>query len=77
MTVHKSQGSEFDHVSLLLPQEDSAVLSRELVYTALTRARQTVNILSTQPVLQQAVLRRHQRESGLAQLLANIRQTLS
>lgn len=77
MTVHKSQGSEFDHVSLLLPQEDSAVLSRELVYTALTRARQTVNILATQPVLQQAVLHRHQRESGLAQLLANIRQTIS
>jgi len=69
MTVHKSQGSEFDHISLLLPEEDSAVLSRELVYTALTRARQTVQILSTQPVLQQAVQRRHQRESGLAKLL--------
>lgn len=73
MTVHKSQGSEFDHIALLLPEEDSAVLSRELVYTALTRARQTVQILSTQPVLQQAVLRRHQRESGLAQLLHGIK----
>ncbi|HCD05428.1 MAG TPA: exodeoxyribonuclease V subunit alpha, partial [Methylophaga sp.] len=69
MTVHKSQGSEFDHIALLLPEEDSVVLSRELVYTALTRARQTVQILSTQPVLQQAVQRRHQRESGLAKLL--------
>lgn len=69
MTVHKSQGSEFDQIALLLPEEESAVLSRELVYTALTRARQTVQILSTQPVLKQAVQRRHQRESGLAQLL--------
>ncbi|MDO8826121.1 exodeoxyribonuclease V subunit alpha [Methylophaga sp.] len=71
MTVHKSQGSEFDHIALLLPEEDAAVLSRELVYTALTRARQSVQILSTQPVLKQAVQRRHQRESGLAKLLSN------
>lgn len=70
MTVHKSQGSEFDHVALLLPEEDVTVLSRELVYTALTRARQSVQILSRLPVLQQAVMRRHQRESGLANLLA-------
>jgi len=70
MTVHKSQGSEFDHIGLILPEEDSAVLSRELVYTAVTRARQSVRILSTQPVLQQAVQRRHQRESGLAKLLS-------
>lgn len=72
MTVHKSQGSEFDHIALLLPEEDSAVLSRELVYTALTRARQTVQILSTQSILKQAVQRRHQRESGLAKLLSNV-----
>lgn len=71
MTVHKSQGSEFDHIALLLPEEESAVLSRELVYTALTRARQSVQILSPTPVLKQAVTRRHQRESGLAQLLSD------
>ncbi|MCB2426471.1 exodeoxyribonuclease V subunit alpha [Methylophaga pinxianii] len=71
MTVHKSQGSEFEHIALLLPEEDSAVLSRELIYTALTRARQTVQILSTPAILQQAVQRRHQRESGLSKLLHN------
>lgn len=69
MTVHKSQGSEFDHIALLLPEDDSAVLSRELIYTALTRARQTVQILSSETVLQQAVTRRYERESGLRGLL--------
>ena len=44
MTVHKSQGSEFDEVLLILPDRDSPVLTRELVYTALTRARKTVTI---------------------------------
>lgn len=69
MTVHKSQGSEFEHISLLLPEEDSPLLSRELIYTALTRARQRLQILSTAPILQNAIEREHQRESGLAQLL--------
>jgi len=40
MTVHKSQGSEFDHVTLVLPEHPSPMLTRELVYTAITRARQ-------------------------------------
>jgi exodeoxyribonuclease V alpha subunit len=39
MTVHKSQGSEFEHVALLLPERDSRVLTRELVYTGITRAK--------------------------------------
>ena len=38
MTVHKSQGSEFDHIALLLPEKDNPLLTRELIYTALTRA---------------------------------------
>jgi exodeoxyribonuclease V alpha subunit len=65
MTVHKSQGSEFEHVWLLLPEADSAVLSRELVYTGITRARSQVAVLGPQAVLRQAVARGNRRASGL------------
>ncbi|MCX4192816.1 exodeoxyribonuclease V subunit alpha [Methylophaga sp. OBS1] len=65
MTVHKSQGSEFDAISILLPDEISPILNRELLYTAITRARKTLNILATEPVLRHTIHTRHQRESGL------------
>ena len=45
MTVHKSQGSEFDHAALVLPAHSSPVLTRELVYTAITRARQRFTLV--------------------------------
>ncbi|WP_438971885.1 ATP-binding domain-containing protein, partial [Methylophaga sp.] len=69
MTVHKSQGSEFDAVSILMPDEISPILNRELLYTAITRARKTVAILATEQVLRHTVHRRHQRESGLKRQL--------
>lgn len=65
MTVHKSQGSEFNAISILLPDEPSPILNRELLYTAITRARETLNILAVENVLKQTILKRHQRESGL------------
>jgi exodeoxyribonuclease V alpha subunit len=65
MTVHKSQGSEFDEVLLLLPDRDSPVLTRELVYTAITRARGRVEIWATEAVFRRAVSRRIERMSGL------------
>jgi exodeoxyribonuclease V alpha subunit len=65
MTVHKSQGSEFDAVSILLPEEHSPLLNRELLYTAITRARKTLNILATENALRHTINSRHQRESGL------------
>lgn len=65
MTVHKSQGSEFDHVTLILPPSPIPVLTRELVYTALTRARKSVEIWSNETILEKAVLSRTIRESGL------------
>ncbi len=65
MTVHKSQGSEFDAISILLPDEISPILNRELLYTAVTRARKTLSILATEPVLKHTIHTRHQRESGL------------
>jgi exodeoxyribonuclease V alpha subunit len=65
MTVHKSQGSEFDRVVVVLPERDSRVLTRELVYTAVTRARRSVAIWSPQEVLATAIARRVERSSGL------------
>lgn len=69
MTVHKSQGSEFDAVSILLPDEISPILSRELLYTAITRARKSLTVLAVENVLKHCIHRRHQRESGLKQQL--------
>ena len=69
MTVHKSQGSEFDTVHLVLPMQESTVLSRELIYTAITRARRKVVIWGPQHVLVQAIGRRTERSSGLRDAL--------
>jgi exodeoxyribonuclease V alpha subunit len=70
MTVHKSQGSEFEHTVLVLPQEASAVLTRELVYTGITRARQAFTLVAPEPtVFNAALARRTVRASGLPSLL--------
>ncbi|HHH38642.1 MAG TPA: exodeoxyribonuclease V subunit alpha [Sedimenticola sp.] len=65
MTVHKSQGSEFDRILLVLPPQPSEVLSQELVYTALTRARLQVQCWGSEAVLRQAVARKVRRRGGL------------
>ena len=67
MTVHKSQGSEFDELLLILPDRDYPVLTRELVYTAITRARNHVEIWAPGPVFRTAIQRRIERMSGLRQ----------
>ncbi len=69
MTIHKSQGSEFDRVDIILPGTDARVLGRELLYTAITRARQAVTLISSEPVLRHAIDRSTRRDSGLAQML--------
>lgn len=69
MTVHKSQGSEFEDVLLILPAKDSPVLSRELVYTALTRARKRITLVGSRDVLTTAIHRRIERTSGLRDAL--------
>lgn len=66
LTVHKSQGSEFDEAALVLPASLGRVLTRELVYTAVTRARTRVQVIGPRRVLAQAVATRTQRDSGLA-----------
>ncbi|MNZ52644.1 RecBCD enzyme subunit RecD [compost metagenome] len=66
MTVHKSQGSEFTHAALLLPDSLNPILTRELVYTGITRARQWFTLASSGGrVLEPAIERRVQRASGL------------
>jgi exodeoxyribonuclease V alpha subunit len=66
MTVHKSQGSEFLHTALVLPVGGGKVLTRELVYTGITRARGSFTLIEAQQgLLQQAIERQSQRASGL------------
>ena len=69
MTVHKSQGSEFDRVVLILPDKDYPLMTRELIYTGLTRARQKVSVWGTEPVLTTAISRKIERSSGLREAL--------
>ncbi len=69
MTVHKSQGSEFDRILLVLPERPLPVLTRELVYTGLTRARAQATVFCDRPVFLQAVTRRVERASGLRDAL--------
>ncbi|MFQ5650967.1 MAG: exodeoxyribonuclease V subunit alpha [bacterium] len=69
MTVHKSQGSEFEHVLLLLPAMDSPILTRELIYTGITRAARSVEIWGDEGVFKAAVARRVKRASGLREAL--------
>lgn len=69
MTVHKSQGSEFEHVLMLFPSEDVEVLTRELFYTAITRAAESLEIWGQADIITQTIERQTQRVSGLMQRL--------
>ena len=64
-TVHKSQGSQAAEVTVLLPPPDSPLLTRELFYTAVTRATEKVRVVGTEESVRAAVQRRAQRASGL------------
>ena len=65
MTVHKAQGSEFDEVWLLLPERENRVLTRELVYTGITRARRELHVAGSAEVINAALGRHAGRWSGL------------
>ena len=69
-TVHKAQGSELDHAALILPDADMPLLSRELVYTAVTRVRRSITVVGRRALLDQAVARPLARSSGLGERLA-------
>jgi exodeoxyribonuclease V alpha subunit len=72
MTVHKSQGSEFDEVFFILPDSDFPILTRELIYTALTRARKSITIWGTRSIISKAITRQIKRTSGLRDALWGI-----
>jgi exodeoxyribonuclease V alpha subunit len=70
LSVHKSQGSEIDDVAVVLPREVSPVVTRELLYTAVTRARFRVTVYASEALLEAAVKRSVARSSGLLSLLS-------
>ena len=65
MTIHKSQGSEFDEVLIVLPETVNPVLSKELLYTAITRAKQRIKMVAGQEVFVATVKKRIERVTGL------------
>lgn len=69
MTIHKSQGSEFAQTLLVLPDQDSPVLTRELLYTGVTRAKQRLELFGSEAMLARIVRRPTERNSGLAAML--------
>jgi exodeoxyribonuclease V alpha subunit len=69
MTIHKSQGSQAEEITVLLPPEESRLLTRELFYTAVTRARQRVRVVGSERAVRAAIGRRVVRASGLRQRL--------
>jgi exodeoxyribonuclease V alpha subunit len=71
LTVHKSQGSEFQQVLLLLPDRDAPIVCRELLYTAITRSKSQFRLVGPESVFKTAVGSRMKRVSGLADLLRN------
>lgn len=72
MTVHKSQGSEFTHAALVLPTQIVPVVSRELVYTAITRAKARLSMYADENLLAQAIATRTERRSGLSAIFAEM-----
>ncbi|MEM7254424.1 MAG: exodeoxyribonuclease V subunit alpha [Pseudomonadota bacterium] len=69
MTVHKSQGSEFDRITCLLPEPPSPIVTRELLYTAVTRARYAMTLVASEVTLRAALERVGHRHSGLSERL--------
>ncbi len=65
LTIHKSQGSEFNHILMILPENPNPVLGKELIYTAVTRAKETVQVFSSQAVFDYALSHQVERISGL------------
>jgi exodeoxyribonuclease V alpha subunit len=69
MTIHKSQGSQADEVTVLMPPQESRLLTRELFYTAVTRAKEKVRVVGSEDALRAALARRAVRATGLRKRL--------
>ena len=74
VTVHKSQGSEFDNVIIIVPQNPSSLLDRSMIYTAVTRAKKNVFILSQNDALEQAIRRdkKNRKKTSLKEKIKNV-----
>ncbi|HOT41273.1 MAG TPA: exodeoxyribonuclease V subunit alpha [Syntrophorhabdaceae bacterium] len=72
ITVHKSQGSEFNDIIIILPDRSSEILTRELIYTAITRAKRGIEIWGNEGVFIEAVEKRIERQSGIRDALFSI-----
>ena len=66
MTIHKSQGSEFNEVLLLLPEVINPILTKELIYTGITRAKKVIKMVTNKAVFLETLQRKVERSSGLA-----------
>jgi exodeoxyribonuclease V alpha subunit len=73
LTVHKSQGSEFGHVNLLLPDRETKILTKELIYTAVTRAKNSFRLLGDQGLFKKGIERKTERYTGLRSHLSGFR----
>jgi exodeoxyribonuclease V alpha subunit len=71
MTVHKAQGSEFEAVAVTVPDKDIPILTREILYTAVSRARRSVTIVGSKEIIAVGLARRIERYSGLREHLAH------
>jgi exodeoxyribonuclease V alpha subunit len=69
VTIHKSQGSEYGHAVVVLPDRPSRILTRELLYTGVTRARKRVTVVGSREVLEAAIQTPIRRATGLANRL--------
>ena len=65
MTIHKAQGSQFTNVTVILPPPDSPLLTRELFYTAITRAREHLTVVGMKESVERAIDRTNDRRSGI------------
>lgn len=72
MTIHKSQGSEFEHTVMVLPTEVNPVLSRELVFTGVTRAKKELTVFADEKIWKTAIRQTVKRQSGLGKLLEDL-----
>lgn len=76
MTIHKSQGSEFNHTAMVLPDQPSPILTRELLYTGITRAKNQLDLFARKAILAQAIRQATVRDSGLTMRLTSTTITL-
>lgn len=72
LTIHKSQGSEYGEVAVILPEQDNPVLSKALLYTAFTRARQKLRIIASAEILRSSLMKSNKRINGLQLLKQHV-----